>query len=248
LALSGATGGRHSQSFDPGGDALDTPSPTTQTPRTTVARLRERGRYDRQTINAIVDEALICHLGFNVDGQPYVLPTTHARIEDRLYVHGSNSSRMLKNLKVGCPVCVTITLIDGLVLARSAFHHSMNYRSAVILGVAREVTDEQEKRAAFNALVNHVVAGRSADVRAADAQELKATSVLCLPITEASAKVRRGPPIDAEEDYALKCWAGVLPLQLQAGHPVDDPRLEFGTPVPPEVASYRRQRSQSDID
>lgn len=219
-----------------------------QTPRTTVLRSRDRGRYERETVNAIIDEALICHVGFSVDGQPYVLPTTHARIEDRLYVHGSMANRMLKNMKAGFPVCITMTLIDGLVLARSAFHHSMNYRSAVILGVAREVTDEQEKRAAFDALVNHVVPGRTADVRAADAQELKATSVLCLPITEASAKVRRGPPIDAEEDYALKCWAGVLPLQLQPGHPIDDPRLEFGTPVPAAVATYRRQLPQSDID
>jgi hypothetical protein len=222
--------------------------PTTQTPRTTVARQRDRGRYDRELINAIIDEALICHVGFSVDGQPYVIPTTHARIEDRLYIHGSVGSRMLKNMKAGVPVCVTVTLLDGLVLARSAFHHSMNYRSAVILGVAREVMDEQEKRLAFDALVNHVVPGRSADVRAADAQELKATSVLCLVIEEASAKVRRGPPIDAEEDYALDCWAGVLPMQLVPGHPVDDPRLEFGTPVPAGVAAYRRQRGPSDID
>jgi len=221
---------------------------STQTPRTTVRRLGERGRYDRETINAIIDEALICHVGFSVDGQPYVVPTTHARLGDVLYVHGSNSSRMLKNMKAGIPVCITITLIDGLVLARSAFHHSMNYRSAVILGLAREITDEQEKRTAFHALVNHVVPGRTADVRAADAQELRATTVLCIPITEASAKVRSGPPVDAEEDYALKCWAGVLPMQLQAGLPIDDPRLEFGTPVPPAVATYRRQGLRSDID
>jgi nitroimidazol reductase NimA-like FMN-containing flavoprotein (pyridoxamine 5'-phosphate oxidase superfamily) len=214
---------------------------TIQTPRTTVARRRDRGTYDRATINAIVDEALVSHVGFNVDGQPYVIPMAHARVGDKLYIHGSVASRLLKNMKAGLPVCVTITLIDGLVLARSAFHHSMNYRSAVILGVAREVLDEEEKRAAFDALVNHVVPGRSADVRAADAQELKATSVLCLPIEEASAKVRRGPPIDAEDDYALKCWAGVLPLQLEAGHPVDDPRLEFGTPPPPAVTAYRRR-------
>jgi uncharacterized protein len=221
---------------------------TTQTPRTTVARQRDRGRYEREMINSIVDEALICHVGFSVDGQPYVIPMAHARIEDRLFIHGSVGSRMLKNMKAGVPVCVTVTLLDGLVLARSAFHHSMNYRSAVILGVAREVTDEQEKRSVFDALVNHVVPGRSADVRAADAQELKATSVLCLVIEEASAKVRRGPPIDAEEDYALDCWAGVLPMQLMPGHPVDDPRLEFGTPVPAGVAAYRRQRAPSDID
>ena len=221
---------------------------TTQTPRTTVARQRDRGRYEREMINAIVDEALICHVGFSVDGQPYVIPTAHARIGERLYIHGSVGSRMLKNMKAGVPVCVTVTLLDGLVLARSAFHHSMNYRSAVILGVAREVMDEQEKRSAFDALVNHVVPGRTADVRAADAQELKATSVLCLVIEEASAKVRRGPPIDAEEDYALECWAGVLPMQLVPGHPIDDPRLEFGTPVPAGVAAYRRQRAPSDID
>ena len=219
-----------------------------KTPRTTVTRQRDRGRYDRDTINAIVDEALICHVGFSVNGQPYVIPTTHARVGDHLYIHGSVGSRMLKNMKQGIPVCVTITLLDGLVLARSAFHHSMNYRSAVILGVAQEVTGEDEKRSAFNALVNHIVPGRSADVRAADAQELKATSVLRLIIEEASAKVRRGPPIDAEEDYALTCWAGVLPLQLMAGHPIDDPRLEFGTPVPSAVATYRRQRPPSDID
>jgi nitroimidazol reductase NimA-like FMN-containing flavoprotein (pyridoxamine 5'-phosphate oxidase superfamily) len=219
-----------------------------KTPRTTVTRQRDRGRYDRDTINAIVDEALICHVGFSVDGQPYVIPTTHARAGDHLYIHGSVGSRMLKNMKQGIPVCVTITLLDGLVLARSAFHHSMNYRSAVILGVAQEVTGEEEKRSAFNALVNHVVPGRSADVRAPDAQELKATSVLRLDLEEASAKVRRGPPIDAEEDYALTCWAGVLPLQLMAGHPIDDPRLEFGTPVPSAVATYTRQRPPSDID
>jgi nitroimidazol reductase NimA-like FMN-containing flavoprotein (pyridoxamine 5'-phosphate oxidase superfamily) len=220
----------------------------TQTPRTTVVRSRDRGRYDRETIHAIVDEALICHVGFSVDGQPYVIPTTHARIGEVLYIHGSVGSRMLKNMRAGIPVCITITLLDGLVLARSAFHHSMNYRSAVILGTAHEVTDEREKRAAFDALVNHVVAGRTADVRPADAQELKATSVLRLPIAEASAKVRRGPPIDAEEDYALKCWAGVLPMQLAPGHPIDDPRLQFGTPVPAAVAAYRRQHVRSDID
>lgn len=188
----------------------------TQTSRTTVARAKDRGRYDRDTINAIVDEALICHVGFSVDGQTYVLPTAHARIGDRLYIHGSVGSRMLKNMRVGVPVCVTITLLDGLVLARSAFNHSMNYRSAV--------------------------------VRAANAKELKATSVLCLLIEEASAKIRRGPPLDAEEDYALECWAGVLPMQMVSGHPVDDPRLEFGTPVPSAIAAYMRQRPPSDID
>jgi uncharacterized protein len=221
---------------------------TAKSPRTTVARQRDRGRYDRDTINAIIDEALICHVGFTVRDQPYVIPTTHARIADHLYIHGFVGSRMLKNMREGVPVCVTVTLLDGLVLARSAFHHSMNYRSAMLLGVAQEVTDEQEKRRAFEALVNHVVPGRSADVRAADAQELKATSVLRLIIDEASAKVRRGPPIDADEDYALTCWAGVLPLELTPGPPIDDPRLVLGTPAPTNVTTYRRQRVQSDID
>ena len=228
--------------------AVTTDAATPKTPRTTVARQRDRGRYDRDTINAIIDECLICHVGFTVHDQPYVIPTTHARIDDRLYIHGSVGSRMLKNMKQGVPVCVTLTLLDGLVLARSAFHHSMNYRSAIVLGVAEEVTDEREKRLAFDALVNHVVPGRSADVRAADAQELKATSVLRLAIDEASAKVRRGPPIDADEDYALTCWAGVLPLQLMPGAPIDDPRLMLGTPAPANVTTYRRQRAPSDID
>ena len=226
----------------------DAAKPIAPSQRTAVNRRRDRGRYDRKTINAIIDEALICHVGFTVRDQPYVIPTTHARVDDHLYIHGSVGSRMLKNMKQGVSVCVSLTLVDGLVLARSAFHHSMNYRSAVILGVAQEVTDESEKRIAFEALVNHVVPGRAADVRAADAQELQATSVLRLLIAEASAKVRRGPPIDAEEDYALTCWAGVLPLQLQAGPPINDPRLELGTPVPAAVATYRRQRPLSDID
>jgi nitroimidazol reductase NimA-like FMN-containing flavoprotein (pyridoxamine 5'-phosphate oxidase superfamily) len=220
----------------------------TPTERTTVVRIRDRGHYDRDTIHSIIDEALICHVGFSIDGQPFVLPTTHARIEDRLYLHGAISNRMLKSMKTGLPVCVTMTLLDGLVLARSAFHHSMNYRSAVILAVAREVTDASEKSAAFAALVNHVVPGRAAEVRAPDPQEIKATRLLCLPISEASAKIRRGPPIDAEEDYALTGWAGVLPMQLLPGAPVDDPRLAAGTPVPLAVASYRRGRSQTDID
>jgi uncharacterized protein len=210
------------------------------TQRTTLVRRAERGTYDRATVNAILDESLICHVGFAVDGQPFVLPTTHARVNDLLYIHGSAGNRMLKTLKAGAPVCVTVTLLDGLVLARSAFHHSMNYRSAVIVGTAREVTDETEKRRAFEALVDHVVAGRTADVRGATAQELKATAVLCLPIEEASAKVRTGPPIDDEEDYALPCWAGVLPLRLQALPAIPDPRLSSSTALPSPVGNYRR--------
>jgi nitroimidazol reductase NimA-like FMN-containing flavoprotein (pyridoxamine 5'-phosphate oxidase superfamily) len=214
----------------------------TPTKRTTVIRHRERGRYDRETVNAISDEALICHVGFSVNAQPYVLPTTHARIEDQLYLHGSAANHMLKGMKGGIPMCVTMTLLDGLVLARSAMHHSMNYRSAVILGQAQEVTDESEKRRALDALVNHVVAERASLVRPPAEQELKATLVLALRISEWSAKVRRGPPLDAEEDYALSCWAGELPLAMQPRVPVNDPRLVSGTAVPPEVSAYKRPR------
>jgi nitroimidazol reductase NimA-like FMN-containing flavoprotein (pyridoxamine 5'-phosphate oxidase superfamily) len=210
------------------------------TPRTKLSRRPERGTYDRETVYAILDEALICHIGFALEGQPYVLPTTHARLDDRLYVHGSIASRMLKTLRGGVPVCVTVTLIDGLVLARSAFHHSMNYRSVVVLGTATEVTDPEHKRRAFNALVEHVVPGRSAQVRGASDQELNATSVLCVPITEASAKVRTGEPVDSEEDYALPCWAGVVPVALRAQTPIADSRLAPGVPVPREVAAYTR--------
>jgi len=218
------------------------------TDRTKVMRYRERGRYDRATVNAIIDEALICHVGFDVSGQPYVIPTTHARIDRHLYLHGSVGNRMLRNMKAAIPVCVTMTLLDGLVLARSGMHHSMNYRSAVILGVAREVTEAAEKSAALDALVNHVVRGRTADIRPPHALEIKSTTVLRLPIEEASAKVREGPPIDDEEDYALRCWAGVLPLTLRPGHPIDDPRLPPGVLVPRSVTGYTRVvQSESDI-
>jgi nitroimidazol reductase NimA-like FMN-containing flavoprotein (pyridoxamine 5'-phosphate oxidase superfamily) len=223
---------------------LDTIIPTE---RTKLVRYRERGTYDRETVNAIIDEALICHVGFAVDGQPFVIPTTHARIGDKLYLHGSVANRMLRSVKAGAPVCVTMTLIDGLVLARSAMHHSMNYRSVMILGAAHLVADENEKRRALEALVNHVVPGRAAEVRAPNTKELKATSVLCLPITEVSAKIRKGPPVDDEEDYALDMWAGVLPLQLRPGTPKNDPKLAPGTLVPPGVVAYGRGRS-TDID
>ncbi len=217
-----------------------TPAPLEPTPRTRLSRKPDRGSYDRATVYAILDEALICHIGFAVEGQPYVLPTTHARIDDKLYVHGSVANRMLKTLRGGAPVCVTVTLIDALVLARSAFHTSMNYRSVVILGTASEVTDPVHKRNAFNALVEHILPGRSAHIRAPSEQEMKATAVLCLPITEASAKARTGGPVEAEADYALPCWAGVVPLTLQAQAPVADARLAPGTAVPREVAFYTR--------
>lgn len=215
------------------------------TQRTTLIRRPDRGSYDRSIVNAILDEALICHVGFAVEGQVFVLPTTHARLDDRLYIHGSVGGRMLRTLRRGAPICVTVTLIDGLVLARSAFHHSMNYRSVVILGGAREVEDETEKRRAFSALVDHVLAGRSAQTREASVQELKATSVLCVPIEEASAKVRTGPPLDDEDDYALPYWAGVLPVRLEAHSPVADPRLPAGIPVPASLVGYRRPKPRA---
>jgi nitroimidazol reductase NimA-like FMN-containing flavoprotein (pyridoxamine 5'-phosphate oxidase superfamily) len=209
-------------------------------PRVRVRRLPKRAAYDRATINAILDEALVCHLGFVHDGQPFVLPTLHARIGDRLYVHGSSASRMLGKLAEGAPACVTVTLIDGLVLARSAFHHSVNYRSVVLLGTAVPVTDADEKVAALQAFTNHMVSGRWDDVRPPTDQELKATSVLYLSLDEASAKVRTGPPVDDEEDYDLDVWAGVLPLALQANAPVADERLKDGISAPEYVSAYRR--------
>src|SRR5687768_17447050 len=176
---------------------------STQSERTKVKRLPARGQYDRETINAVLDEGFICHVGFVVDGQPYVIPTGYARVNDVLYIHGSSASRMLRNLSKGVDVCVTVTLIDGLVLARSAFHHSINYRSVVILGKATLVEDPKEKDKALEALTEHIVPGRWADVRWPTELELKATTVLRLPIEEASAKVRSGDPKDDEEDYAM---------------------------------------------
>ena len=213
-----------------------------QTPRTTLKRRPNRGSFDRALIHSILDEALVCHLGFEVDGQPFVVPTTYARIDDRLYIHGSVASRMLRNLVDGVRMCFTVTLLDGLVLARSAFHHSMNYRSVMVFGVAREVVDPAERLRAFEAVVNHIMPNRFAATRAPDEQEIKATSVVALDITEASAKVRSGPVSDAEEDYTLPYWAGVLPMKLVPQAPIPDERLPADIPVPPEVLAYRRDR------
>jgi nitroimidazol reductase NimA-like FMN-containing flavoprotein (pyridoxamine 5'-phosphate oxidase superfamily) len=219
-------------------------SPFTSTERTKVRRLPKRGNYDRKTINGILDEAFICNVGFVVDGQPYVIPTGFARIGDDLYLHGSSASRMLRSLSEGVDVCVTVTLIDGLVLARSAFHHSMNYRSAVILGKASLVTHEVEKSRALEAFTEHVVPGRWVDVRWPSEIELKATSVLKLPIAEASAKIRTGGPIDDEEDYEMSVWAGVLPLELEASKPIADDRLAEGITIPDYVSNYVRKSSK----
>jgi nitroimidazol reductase NimA-like FMN-containing flavoprotein (pyridoxamine 5'-phosphate oxidase superfamily) len=190
--------------------------------RTRVRRLPRRAAYDRATIDAILDEALVCHLAFAADGQPFAIPTAFVRIGDHVYVHGATASRTLR-AAAGSPVCVTVTLIDGLVLARSAFHHSMNYRSVVVLGAAEEVTAEEERLAAMRALIDKVSPGRWAEIRPPNAQELKATTILRLSLAEASAKLRSGPPIDDEEDLALPCWAGVIPLALTPGAPIQDP-------------------------
>lgn len=193
-----------------------------QSERTTVKRLAKRGVYEREAIYAILDEAPICHVGFVVDGAPVVIPTIHWREGDELYFHGSAASRMLRSLRGGVDACVTVTLLDGLVLARSAFHHSMNYRSVVVFGKAREVTEREEKLRALDRLVEHVVPGRSAVVRPPNESELRQTLVLALPLSEASAKVRTGGPIDDEEDYALPVWAGVIPIALTKGEPIAD--------------------------
>jgi nitroimidazol reductase NimA-like FMN-containing flavoprotein (pyridoxamine 5'-phosphate oxidase superfamily) len=213
-----------------------------QTDRTRVRRIPKRGVFDRETIYSILDEGFICHVGFAVDGKPFVLPTGYARIGDRLLIHGSAASRMMREISGGIDVCLTVTLIDGLVLARSAFHHSMNYRSVVVFGTARQLTDEDEKMEALRALTEHIVPGRWPDVRWPNAKELKATTVLTLPIEEASAKVRTGGPIDDEEDYELDTWAGVLPLEMKTDAPIGDTRLKNGTPIPPHVSGYRRNR------
>ncbi len=210
------------------------------TPRTTVRRLPERARYDRDTIHAILDEGLVCHVGFVADGQPFVVPSTYARWDDLLVIHGSAASRMVRALAAGAPACVSVTLLDGLVLARSAFHHSMNYRSVVVVGTATEVTDPAQKVRALDAIVEHVAPGRAARVRPPSENELRATRVVTLPLDEASAKVRTGPPKDDEADYALPVWAGEIPLGLRPSQPVADPRLASGIAVPPEVAIWRR--------
>ncbi len=210
------------------------------TERTTVKRLPERGVYDRETIHAILDEALFCHVACIVDGSPRIIPTIHARDGDTLYIHGSTASRTLRAIQAGSEVSISVTLLDGLVLARSAFHHSMNYRSVVIFGTPREITDPQEKWEAQRALVEHVVPGRADHVRMPDEGELKQTSIFAIPLTEASAKVRSGPPKDREDDYELPIWAGQLPLRFEPQPPVPDPRLASGLETPPNVTGYRR--------
>ena len=211
-----------------------------QTDRTKLKRLPKRGHFDRETVYGILDEGFICHIGFVVDGYPVVIPTGYARVDDKLYIHGSQASRRLRTLANGVDACVTVTLLDGLVLARSAFHHSMNYRSVVVFGKATLVEDPQEKMSALFALSEQIIRGRWNDVREPTELEMKATTVLALTLEEASAKIRTGPPLDDEEDYSLPLWAGVVPLKLTAGEPVKDPRLPDGVPVPDYASNYQR--------
>jgi len=214
-------------------------SPTT---RTQVMRLPKRGDYSEATIHSILDAGFLCHVGFVVDGQPFVVPTSYGRSGDTLYVHGSAASRMLRTLATGVEVCVTVTLVDGLVLARSAFHHSMNYRSVVLFGTATLLESADEKTAALRAISEQIVPGRWDDVRWPTEQELKATKVLALPISEASAKVRTGPPLDDEEDYALKVWAGILPFRMHPQAPLPDPRLNSESQeVPTYLLDYNKR-------
>jgi nitroimidazol reductase NimA-like FMN-containing flavoprotein (pyridoxamine 5'-phosphate oxidase superfamily) len=210
------------------------------TDRTRVVREPHRGAYDRETIYAILDEGLVCHIGFSVETQPYVIPTMFARVEDAVYFHGSAASRMLRNLGAGIPVCLTVTLTDGVVLARSVFNHSMNYRSVVALGKAVLVEDPGERLAALRAFTEKILPGRWNEARQPSDKELKATSILRLPLEEASAKVRVGPPEDDAEDYALRVWAGVIPLQLAAGAPIRDARCDASIPTPLYAENYRR--------
>jgi nitroimidazol reductase NimA-like FMN-containing flavoprotein (pyridoxamine 5'-phosphate oxidase superfamily) len=210
------------------------------TARTRVKRRAPRGHYDRATINAILDEGLVCHVGFAHEGYVTVLPTAYARHGDSLYVHGSTANRMFRSMRDGADACVTVTLLDGVVLARSAFHHSMNYRCVVLYGRAQEVTEESEKLEAMHWLLDHVASGRWADVRPPSPLELKQTLVLEFPIDEASAKVRSGPPIDDEEDMGLPCWAGVVPLRIVPDRPVVAPDMTVEIPVPKYATGYRR--------
>ena len=211
-----------------------------RTQRTILKRLPQRGSFERQQMNEILDEGFACHVGFVVNGQPFVIPTGYARNGDTLIIHGSQASRMLRQLGQGIDVCVTVTLIDGLVLARSAFHHSMNYRSVVVFGRATVIEDREEKMAALEALSEHMIPGRWDEVRGPNDRELQLTTVLAIPLTEASAKVRTGPPVDDDEDYDLPVWAGIIPLQMVANEPIADPRLAHDIPTPRYAIDYIR--------
>ena len=209
------------------------------TPRTTVRRLKKRAVYDKAVVHAILDEGFICHVGFVVETQPYVIPTIYARHDETLYFHGAVASRTLKTLATGVDVCLTVTLMDGLVLARSAFHHSMNYRSVVVLGNARLVQEPDERMRALRVITDHAVPGRWDEVRGPNELEMKQTSVLALALEEVSAKVRSGPPVDDDEDYSLPIWAGVVPIEARVAKPINDGRVLPGV-AEPELARFKR--------
>lgn len=213
-----------------------------KTPRNQVIRAPKRGAYDKQTVYEIIDAAMICHVGFVQDGQPFVIPTLHARQGDNLLLHGATTSRLIKHAAAGNPLCITVTLVDGLVLARSAMHHSANYRSAVVFGQGSLVSAE-EKMAGLQAFTDRLIPGRWADARQPNHKELKATAVVAIPMESASAKVRVGPPKDDEADYELPVWAGVLPIKQIIDTPEDDPRLEAGIQVPDYVQEYIQAQS-----
>jgi uncharacterized protein len=214
--------------------------PSAPTARTRVIREPQRAVYDRDTIDAILDEGFLCHVGFVADGQPFVIPTLYGRVGDNLYIHGSSASRMLKHLSTSVPVCVTVTLIDGLVMARSIFNHSMNYRSVVVLGTAELINDPEEKLTALRTMSERLAPGRWNQARRPNEQELKATSILRIPLTECSAKLRTGPPEDNADDHTLDVWAGVLPLNFVPAEPIPDPQLRAGISVPDNVKHYSR--------
>ena len=216
------------------------PESFTPTDRTRVVREPHRGAYDRETIYKILDEGFVCHVGFSAADQPFVIPTLYARVGDAIYFHGSAASRMLRGASTGIPVCITVTIIDGLVLARSVFNHSMNYRSVVALGKAILAEAPGEKVEALRAFTEKILPGRWEDARQPNEKELKATSILKLPLTEVSAKIRSGPVQDDEEDYALTVWAGIVPLRLQAEAPIRDERCDPSIPTPAYAANYKR--------
>ena len=210
------------------------------TERTKLKRIPKRGAFDRETIYKILDEAFICHVGFAVENQPFVIPTAYGRQDETLFLHGSAASRLMREMAKGIDVCVTVTLLDGLVLARSAFHHSMNYRSVVIFGTAELVENESEKHEALRLFTEHIIPNRWNEIRAPNAKELKGTTVLRLEINEASAKIRTGDPVDDAEDYELNIWAGVIPLRVEAGKPIGDANLREGISVPEYALNYSR--------
>jgi len=215
----------------------------TKTDQTRIKRLPERGRYDRETIYRILDEALICHVGFAEKGQPYVIPINFARVEDTIVLHGAKASRLLKHIEAGNLVCVTVTIVDGLVLARSVFHHSVNYRSVVLFGKGRAVEDEQEKFAALKAITEHLIPGRWQEARLPNHKEMKATRVVSIKIDEASAKLRMGPPVDDQEDYTLPVWAGILPLEETPLSPIRDEHMAEHITLPEYIAGYSRKEA-----